>query len=93
VRGKPRISFAGGIRPDNDSFVVAQIDGAPPQPRPLTHEWGHVIKKTALTRIRFHDLLHTHASQMLAADVHPKVASERLGHSRPWASRSTSTAT
>jgi integrase len=30
---------------------------------------------------RFHDLRHTHASQMLAAGVHPKVASERLGHS------------
>ncbi|NTJ64436.1 tyrosine-type recombinase/integrase [Agrobacterium rhizogenes] len=31
--------------------------------------------------MRFHDLRHTHASQMLAAGVHPKVASERLGHS------------
>ncbi len=31
--------------------------------------------------IRFHDLRHTHASQMLAAGVHPKVASEQLGHS------------
>nr|WP_287322047.1 tyrosine-type recombinase/integrase [Mesorhizobium sp.] len=32
-------------------------------------------------RIRFHDLRHTHATQMLSAGVHPKVASERLGHS------------
>ncbi|TIS60761.1 MAG: integrase [Mesorhizobium sp.] len=31
--------------------------------------------------MRFHDLRHTHASQMLSAGVHPKVASERLGHS------------
>ncbi|TIT57796.1 MAG: site-specific integrase, partial [Mesorhizobium sp.] len=37
--------------------------------------------KTALPRIRFHDLRHTHATQMLSAGVHPKVASERLGHS------------
>ncbi|KAA3449932.1 integrase [Mesorhizobium sp. SARCC-RB16n] len=28
----------------------------------------------------FHDLRHTYAPQMLAG-VHPKVASERLGHS------------
>lgn len=70
-----------GVRPDDDSFVVAQIDGAPLQPRSLTHEWVRLIKKTALPRIRFHDLRHTHASQMLAAGVHPKVASERLGHS------------
>ncbi|MGA8691653.1 MAG: tyrosine-type recombinase/integrase [Methyloceanibacter sp.] len=29
---------------------------------------------------RFHDLRHTHASQLLRAGVHPKVVSERLGH-------------
>jgi integrase len=70
-----------GLRPDADSFVVAQIDGSPLQPRSLTHEWARLVAKTALPRIRFHDLRHTHASQMLSAGVHPKVASERLGHS------------
>ncbi|MER8455832.1 site-specific integrase [Mesorhizobium sp. M1300] len=70
-----------GIRPDSDSFVVAQYDGSPIQPRSLTHEWVRIICKTSLPRIRFHDLRHTHASQMLSAGVHPKVASERLGHS------------
>jgi integrase len=30
--------------------------------------------------IRFHDLRHTHATLALAAGVHPKVVSERLGH-------------
>ncbi|MER9357886.1 tyrosine-type recombinase/integrase [Mesorhizobium sp. M0514] len=44
-------------------------------------EWVRVLGKTSLPRIRFHDLRHTHASQMLSAGVHPKVASERLGHS------------
>ncbi len=34
----------------------------------------------AFTRIRLHDLRHTHATLMLAAGVHPKVVSERLGH-------------
>jgi integrase len=29
---------------------------------------------------RFHDLRHSHASQLLKAGVHPKVVSERLGH-------------
>jgi integrase len=70
-----------GIRPDEDSFVVAQYDGQPIQPRSLTHEWVRILGKTTLPRIRFHDLRHTHASQMLAAGVHPKIASERLGHS------------
>lgn len=70
-----------GIRPSDDSFVVAQVDGSPLQPRSLTHEWVRLITKTALPRIRFHDLRHTHASQLLSAGVHPKIASERLGHS------------
>jgi len=33
-----------------------------------------------LPRVRFHDLRHTHATQLLASGVHPKIASERLGH-------------
>lgn len=70
-----------GLRPDGGSFVVAQVDGSPLQPRSLTHEWTRLLDKTSLPRIRFHDLRHTHATQMLAAGVHPKVASERLGHS------------
>ncbi|WP_208647069.1 site-specific integrase [Mesorhizobium kowhaii] len=70
-----------GLRPDGDSFVVAQIDGQPLQPRSLTHEWVRVLGKTSLPRIRFHDLRHMHATQMLSAGVHPKIASERLGHS------------
>lgn len=70
-----------GIRVDGESFVTAQAYGSPLQPRTMTHEWVRIISKTSLPRIRFHDLRHTHATQMLANGVHPKVASERLGHS------------
>ncbi len=70
-----------GIRPDEASFVVAQIDGSPLKPVSLTHEWTRLLAKTSLPRIRFHDLRHSHATQLLAAGVHPKIASERLGHS------------
>ncbi len=31
--------------------------------------------------MRLHDLRHTHATLMLSQGVHPKVVSERLGHS------------
>jgi integrase len=71
-----------GIRISDDTFVVAQVDGSPLQPRSITHEWMRLIKLTALPRIRFHDLRHTHATHLLEAGVHPKVASERLGHSK-----------
>ncbi|WP_400942002.1 site-specific integrase [Lysinibacillus sp. NPDC086135] len=70
-----------GMRPEANSFVVAQIDGKPLKPTSLTHEWVRLVAKTSLPRIRFHDLRHSHATQLLAAGVHPKIASERLGHS------------
>ncbi|WP_062010827.1 tyrosine recombinase XerC [Aureimonas sp. AU4] len=70
-----------GVRVTPDSFVVAQVDGQPLQPNSLTHEWVRILAKSDLPRIRFHDLRHSHATQMLAAGVHPKVAQERLGHS------------
>jgi integrase len=31
---------------------------------------------------RFHDLRHAHATHLLASGIHPKIASERLGHSK-----------
>jgi hypothetical protein len=34
-----------GLRPDGDSFVVAQVDGSPIQPRSLTHEWVRIIRQ------------------------------------------------
>ena len=34
-----------------------------------------------MKKIRLHDLRHSHATHMLAAGVHPKIAQERLGHS------------
>lgn len=33
-------------------------------------------------RIRFHDLRHIHVTMLLQNGVHPKVVSERLGHSQ-----------
>ena len=32
-------------------------------------------------KVRFHDLRHTHTTLLLRQGVHPKVVSERLGHS------------
>jgi integrase len=39
------------------------------------------VRDSGLPRIRLHDLRHTHATLALAAGIHPKVVSERLGHS------------
>ena len=40
------------------------------------------VKSSGLPHIRFHDLRHSHATQLLKQGVHPKVVSERLGHSK-----------
>jgi integrase len=72
-----------GVALTSESFVVAQADGTPLQPRSITRRWHQLLAKNrALPRIRFHDLRHAHATHMLASGVHPKIASERLGHSK-----------
>jgi integrase len=70
-----------GMRMNVESFVVARADGVPYAPDTISNEWRRV-PLNGLPRVRFHDLRHTHASHMLASGVHPKIASERLGHSR-----------
>lgn len=71
-----------GTRPTDETFDVTQTDGKPLQPRSITHEWTRLVKTHKLPRRRFHDLRHSHATHMLASAVHPKIASERLGHSK-----------
>jgi integrase len=71
-----------GVRLSDKTFVVAQADGTPLQPDTLTQDWFRKLAGTSLPRIRFHDLRHAHATHMLSSGVHPKVASERLGHSK-----------
>jgi integrase len=71
-----------GVRLSDESFVVAQTDGSPMQPNSLSHSWIKEIAKTGLPPIRYHDLRHAHATHLLSSGVHPKVASERLGHSK-----------
>jgi integrase len=69
-----------GIRLSDDCFVCAGENGQPIQPQSLTHAWHRFLAGTKLPRLRLHDLRHSHATHMLASGVHPKIASERLGH-------------
>jgi integrase len=71
-----------GARQNQATLVYTREDGQPMQPRSLTHAWREMLAKTSLPRIRFHDLRHAHATHLLSSGVHPKVASERLGHSK-----------
>ena len=71
-----------GVRQSPPMLVCAREDGEAKQPASLTHEFTYLIGRVkGLPRVRFHDLRHSHATQLLAAGVHPKIVQERLGHS------------
>jgi integrase len=70
-----------GVRVTADHHVVMQADATPLQPNSITHAVTLFMKKRG-SKVRLHGLRHSHATHMLAAGVHPKIASERLGHSK-----------
>jgi integrase len=68
-----------GIRLTDDHHIA--LRGASPwTPLQLTHAFRTFAQQRRIA-MRFHDLRHTHATQLLTSGVHPKVAQERLGHS------------
>jgi integrase len=46
----------------------------------LTRNLDGILRRTGLPDVRFHDLRHSAATDWLKNGMHPKVASERLGH-------------
>jgi integrase len=70
-----------GVRLTDDHHVVTKEDGEPMQPRSLSRAFRKFSRRHKLPQIRLHDLRHSHATHLLAAGVHPKIAQERLGHS------------
>ena len=76
--------LALGVRQSGETLLCGRQDGDPLLPQSLTCEFTRLLfrlKLKDLPRVRFHDLRHSHATQLLSAGVHPKVAQERLGHS------------
>ena len=70
-----------GVALDDDHHVYAKPDGEPGHPTFLTVQFKQFMADNKLPPIRFHDLRHSHATHLLAAGIHPKIAQERLGHS------------
>ena len=67
--------------PAEDALVFTDLDGSPLHPDRFSASFDRLVKAAGVPRIRLHDLRHTHATLALQAGVHPKVVSERLGHS------------
>ena len=72
--------MAWGSAYQDSGLVVTRENGVLVHPDRFTQMFDKQVKNSGLPRIRLHDLRHTHATLALAAGVHPKVVSERLGH-------------
>lgn len=70
-----------GVGYDDSELVFTRDDGRFVHPDRFSQLFDKYVAVSELPRIRLHDLRHTHATLALAAGVHPKVVSERLGHS------------
>ncbi|MGK2965103.1 MAG: tyrosine-type recombinase/integrase [Tepidiformaceae bacterium] len=73
-----RMAYGVGSRPE---FVFTRPDGGQLQPQRISRSFQSLARRAELPSIRLHDLRHTAATLALAAGIHPKVVSERLGHS------------
>lgn len=62
-------------------FVFAKTNGDPWLPDQFSTEFRAALKAKGLPLLRFHDLRHSHASQLIEAGEHLSVISKRLGHS------------
>ena len=62
-------------------YVVVWPDGKSVRPGYISNSFRTLVKKLGMETVRFHDLRHIHATELLIANVHPSIVQERLGHS------------
>jgi integrase len=73
-----RLSLGAAYR-DLD-LVLARWDGSPWKPESIWTLFRDIVRCAGLGHVCFHDLRHSHATQLLRLGVPAKVVSERLGH-------------
>jgi len=72
------LQLGKGLTPESmlfDEFSGLNI------PNRITVNFRSFIKTHGFKHVTFHDLRHTHATHLLEQNIHPKIVSERLGHS------------
>ena len=79
AQAEERVFFGLGKRPA-DALVFTRQDGEKVNPRNFSKEFSRVAKRAGV-KVSLHGLRHTHITNLLKAGVHPKIASERAGHS------------
>jgi integrase len=66
---------------DDHDLLCPRPGGLPWPPDAFSTAFAACVRRSGMKPFRFHDLRHSHATHLLRAGVHPKVVSERLGHS------------
>lgn len=78
-----RLALGAGWR--DLGLVFCEVDGSAIHPDRLSKRWTDLVRRHApalgIPTIRFHDLRHSHCTQLLDAGVRPDIVTERLGHS------------
>lgn len=64
-----------------NGLVLERGDGMPLSPDAVSRAFYRLARNMGRPGLRLHDLRHAYATTLLLAGVHPKTASEALGHS------------
>lgn len=78
-----RLQLGQGRLPDGALLFPKNLEGEPCSPSAVSRAWSDFAKKIGLPEIKFHNLRHTHASQLIDAGVDIVTISKRLGHAKP----------
>lgn len=67
--------------PGRSALVFTNLEGGPVRPDSgISKRFDRMVAKIDLSRIRLHDLRHSHCAHLIAAGVDLKAISVRLGH-------------
>jgi integrase len=77
-----RVKATLGTDYEDNDLVCCRDDGSIWPPSAFTSAYRDLLRRRKIANVRFHDLRHSHVSQLLRSGVSPKVISERLGHSK-----------
>ena len=78
-QGEERLAL--GLGRNELDLVFTQVGGGVINPGSFSMEFGRLVRRAGIRPITFHTLRHAHITELLRAGVHPKIASERAGHS------------
>lgn len=70
-----------GVAYAGHGLIFADPSGRTLHPDRISSAFRRHVRITGLPRLSLHGLRHSHATLALQAGIHPKVVSERLGHS------------